>query len=300
MRISREQSVHRPYHKILRASLPFIVVLLIFQSCEKKSDSIIDSAVSPPAIVSARITPSTINTDTINIGPIRNPNDVLPLHIIAYATAASPTGILDITAVQYMVTDENSQAVLAEGILKNDGLAPDYAANDSIYSGSIDLQIQRAFVGKFVITMWGEDESGGQSNAILQSLQIDRLNHPPVLSRLDLDTLIALGGDDHVLLIHVTATDTDGQADIQKVFFNSFLPSGSPSSGNPFLRYDDGGTVVREGVTSGDLFAGDSIYTLTVRLPRTTTPGAYRFEFHAVDRSLAQSNIIIQTVRVTN
>jgi hypothetical protein len=287
-------------HKIFCASALLIVLLLVFQSCEKKSDAIIDSAVNPPRMLSATITPSVINTDTINIGPVRNPDDVLDLHIVAYATAASPTGASGIKSVFFTVLDESSQANLAEGELKNDGLGPDISANDSTYSGTIDLQIRRIDVGRFNVTMWSEDESGNQSNAILQPLDIERLNHSPVLSGLKLDTLIALEGDDHHLVIQISAADADGQADIQKVFFNSFLPSGSPSRDNPFLMFDDGGTVDHNGYTSGDAVAGDGVYTLTVLLPRTTTPGNYRFEFHAVDRSLAQSNVIIQTVQVTN
>jgi len=51
-------------------------------------------------------------------------------------------------------------------------------------------------------------------------------------------------------------TDLDGQSDILKVFFNSFLPpNGSPASGNPFFLYDDGNA----NTISGDQIPGMAI-----------------------------------------
>jgi len=94
--------------------------------------------------------------------------------------------------------------------------------------------------------------------------------------------------------LSIKATDPDGQSDIQKVFFNSYRPDGSPSTGNPFQMFDDGNFNGQ----SGDSEAGDGIYSLTVQLPTTTQRGTYRFVFQATDRSGAQSNEVSHLLRV--
>jgi hypothetical protein len=53
-----------------------------------------------------------------------------------------------------------------------------------------------------------------------------------------------------------------------------------------------------DGVSGGDTVANDGIYSLRVSLPPTTVTGTYRFEFQAVDRSAASSNIIVHRLTV--
>jgi hypothetical protein len=58
--------------------------------------------------------------------------------------------------------------------------------------------------------------------------------------------------------------------------------------------YDDGGGAIigEPDVRSGDRIEGDSVYTLTIALSPTVTPGTYRFEFQAFDRLNAVSGIL--------
>ena len=64
--------------------------------------------------------------------------------------------------------------------------------------------------------------------------------------------------------------------------------------------FDDGsGSVIfPPSLTSGDAFKGDGVFTLTVQLPPSTTPGSYRFDFYARDVSGAVSGVLSHTVEV--
>ena len=79
--------------------------------------------------------------------------------------------------------------------------------------------------------------------------------------------------------------DRQSLADVDSVYFNSYLPGGNPSSGNPFSMFDNGLPFDPQNpVAVGDAVAGDGIYTLTIFLPSTASPGEYRFEFFGRDR----------------
>jgi len=119
----------------------------------------------------------------------------------------------------------------------------------------------------------------------------NQINIAPVISNLVAPDTVTIGSDSTFIFISVDASDANGLNDIDRVFFNSFLPNGDPSSGNPFIMYDNG--------TNGDLTPGDGTYSLLIVLPPTgVTLGAYRWEFQAYDRGNKVSNVIIHYIEV--
>jgi hypothetical protein len=280
--------------------LPFAVVLgiLSFSGCEKNYDTVIDSAVSAPVASDARFSLSKVFTDTIyNSEGVKKSDDLLTIRGIASVMIFHSGGKMEVASVKFSLIDDQSLSLVSEGSLLNDGIFPDQNAIDNIYSRSIDFQIRRVFVGKMTLSLWSEDQSGSLSNTFLLPLEIIRRdNQKPFLSDLMMDSLVARSDIDQFLQLKIKVSDPDGQSDILKVSFNSYRPSGTPSIGNPFQMYDDG----NENQLSGDLIAGDGIYGVIIRLPVTATIGKYRFEFHAVDRSLESSNVIIKYMEITN
>lgn len=265
----------------------------ILSSCEKKDSSVIDSIGSAPKLSASSLSISTINTDTINIGPTRNPDDVLPISVNAFTIVVSG-GVTPVSSVQFIARDEKGSNVLATGTLADDGNPPDSQINDSLYSGKVTFQILRSTVGVFPVELFAQDAAGFRSNSSILSVRIVRLNRAPVLSDLVAPDTVKLSSGDQLLQLRVTAKDSDGVADIRRVSFNSFKPDGSPSSQNPFQMFDDGQT----GGTSGDILAGDQIYSLKILLPAITEPGIYRFEFQALDLSNVGSNVIIHQILI--
>ena len=262
-----------------------VCVLLI--SCEKQDSTLIDSAGASPFILSASITPAVIDTDTINVGTERKPEDVLLLSIKTHATITHPNDLEDITATA-RIFGESGGSSLSSSILLDDGNNADSTKGDGVFSGWNTFEIKRSDIGFFRVEIVSEDARGFKSSTHILPLQIVRNNQPPVISNLQAPDTIRLNSPGTSFLISVQASDPDGLADIRQVIFNSFLPTGQPSTNNPFRLYDDG--------TNGDQLAGNGTYSLQIGRPTNTGP--YRFEFQAFDRSNEVSNIIIHTITV--
>jgi len=276
------------------------LLLLVLASCEKKSESILDSSLSVGRLEYAILQPGIINTDTVMVGSERKGTDTLKLTVTARAALRrSDIGSAE-QSVEYELWNQDRTSLHSAGKLRDDGVSPDHVKGDAVFAGRIEFQIVRSVVGTFQADVWATSQYGLTSPAHRIPLSLVRLNQPPQLSDLIAPDTLRLGTQNQFLLLQVRATDPDGLADIKRVSFNSFRPDGSTSSGNPFAMYDDGSEAIisQPDIRSGDKTKGDGIYSLTVVLPPTTTAGLYRFVFQAIDRSDAASNTITHHISV--
>ncbi len=257
---------------------PFAVGLscIFLSGCEKKYDTVINSAGNAPFVSNATSSLSIINTDTMNVGIERKANDLLTIEGIVTIKVFHLEGKKAISAVKYSVMVDDSSTILGTGLLNDEGIPPDQIADDSIYSGYVQFQFERVLVGKLTLSLWSENQTGDLSNTILLPLTIVRINHPPVISDLispdtiNLSTTTTFENSLKVL-------NPDGQGDIKSVL--RFTPSGKKLQ----------------------LYAiNDSIYTEQVSLNPPPSLGPYTFRFCAVDRSNDTSNILIKTIVITN
>jgi hypothetical protein len=121
---------------------------------------------------------------------------------------------------------------------------------------------------------------------------IKATNNPPALADLQAPATISRSVTPNLYVLSVRASDQDVPCDrLSRVFFNSFLPNGNPSTGNPFAMRDDG--------QQDDAVANDGRYSLTIQVPPNTTLGNYRFEFQAEDSRGTLSAKIIHNITVT-
>ncbi len=277
-----------------------VLAMLAIVGCQTDEDTIVDPFHLPPFLSRLVVSPTAINTDTINVGPQRLPTDSLTIKLMASAQVSDPEGLSDVKEVTARIFRPASQTLIQDAQLHDDGKAPDVTAADGTFTGLISFKIVRSDVGDFRIDAAASDGAGLMSNLLSSSMTILRLNRPPLVSELSSPDTVSVGSSTVLLKLSVRATDPDGQGDIQKVFFNSFRPDGSPSTGNPFEMYDDGSekVIFQPDIRSGDSFKGDGVYTLTIQLPPTAAKGTYRFEFQATDRSGAASNITIHRITV--
>ncbi len=273
------------------STIYFILIFAIIGGCEKQPSHPIDSTIEVSSLQSATLSLSTINTDTINVGPERKPDDLLPIRLRAYATPypLSPEG----AKTRFSLVLGETQRILASGDLRNDGIAPDAIASDGTFSGYVDFQIERSAVSLLQLELWSEDKNRNRGTSTILSITIIRSNQPPALSNLAAPDTVPIGNQNRTILLQVRASDPDGQSDIRRVIFNSFRPDGSPSLGNPFSMFDDGDTA-----NSGDPVRGDGIFSLRVAPSPPTASQTYRFEFQAFDRSNAGSNIITHFITI--
>jgi hypothetical protein len=263
---------------------PFTVALIIIflSGCEKRYDTVVDSVGIAPVLSDARFSLSVVNTDTINIGAERRPDDQLTIRGVASVRVVHFEDIKEIKTVRCSVIKALSSSSNGDGILHDDGVFPDQIANDSTYSGYVDFQILRVEVGEYCITFWSENRSGYihsqdqhyQSDIALLPLTIVRLNHPPIISNLFAPITISLLNTT-TFSISLKVLDPDGQQDIKSV-----------------LRFTPSGKILR-------IYAeNDSIYSEIVTLNPPPSLGPYLFRFCAVDRSNDTSNILTKTIEI--
>lgn len=286
---ARQASFRLLFGRLILSPL-FIWIAFLFAGCEKKESSIIDSQGTPPQLTQVTLSPSQINSDTINVGSNRQPEDVLTISTTVVAriqgSSSSPT------SAHYTVSSSDSLRIVSQGTLVDDGLSPDQSKGDGLFTANASFQIRRVQVGKYVVEVYAQSPDGYRSNSLISNLVVFRGNHAPVISGLSAPDTIKLGGQSQVLLLTLRASDPDGLGDVAKVVFSSFRPDGSASGGNPFAMYDDGSAM------HGDEIAGDGIFSLLVSLPASTQVGTYRFEFQAFDRSNESSNVIVHRISV--
>jgi len=152
--------------------------------------------------------------------------------------------------------------------------------------------------GLYELAFRAVDNTNGVGPAALQTLRAVRdassgRNQPPLVSDLVAPATISRSAVPNTYLMSIMAQDPEagcGDA-LTRVFFNSFLPSGSPATGNPFLMRDDG--------QGGDAVAGDGRYSLTIQITSQNATGTYRFDFQAEDQFNNLSNKVSHAITVT-
>lgn len=259
--------------------------------CERISQSAVDPSYRPPVLMQVSSSLSAINTDTMNVGSTRKPEDVLPISLTVTAKLP-PDDVRIISTVQVRITDPDASDPLSTSSMLDDGAPPDQVKGDGVYSATASFQIQRYQVGVFMLEVVAVGVNDYRSNTLLLAINIFRGNHAPVASIIQAADTVNLGNDSQLLTLRLRVIDEDGLPDVTRVSFNSYRPDGSASSGNPFQMYDDGTA------THGDEKSGDGIFSLLVTLPPTTQPGTYRFEFQAFDRSNAASTLLVHRITV--
>ena len=181
--------------------------------------------------------------------------------------------------------------------MSDNGVLPDTTAGDGRYSVQINISnIQCLLVGAYKIQYVAQNGETLFSNLITSVFPVvNTANLPPSLSGLIApDSIVVPVSGENVKVLSVFVTDPDGLCDINSVYFNSFKPNGSPSSGNPFAMFDDGNIP-----DHGDTVAGDGRYSLKIAINSgQTTFGPFKFVYEAMDNSSALSNQIIDTINV--
>ncbi|MCI0706114.1 MAG: hypothetical protein L0Y80_01335 [Ignavibacteriae bacterium] len=261
----------------MKRLLLIFVGLFLLLSCEKTDDTVIDSVGISPFIVSASISPDTIDTDTIGTDP--NPDDVLELSVKTYATVTHPSGIENVT-VQARIFAANSGSFLSSTILLDNGNDVDSTMGDGVFSGWNTFEITRSEIGTFQVEIVAEYGISYQSSAHILPLQIVRNNVPPVLSNLQAPDTVDVSTTTE-FLITVQVADPNGLDDIKSV-------TRTTPSNNVYPLNDSG--------NNGDALAGDGIFSENVTLTPPPAPGSYEFRFQAFDKSNQGSNIILHTI----
>ncbi|MFC1562778.1 hypothetical protein ACFL4Z_01860 [candidate division KSB1 bacterium] len=225
-----------------------------------------------PPVLSNLIMPDTVSLD----------NEDIKYYI--FLDVIDPQGRNDIKEVKGKVYYPYFPVPSLDIFLKHEGIPSDIlrGENNFVYIFQPN-DIAKRGAGEYSILFFAEDKEGNRSSTSHGTIYFhsENENLPPVIEYVNLpDTVSSSAG---TILIEAKVTDINGRGDIQKVYFNSFLPDGKPSTGNPFYMFDDGSELSLEGGVSGDRIKDDGIYSRRVIVP-PTAEGNYLFIFYAVDK----------------
>ena len=275
----RRHPVLHPFYFLFLLS---IGISLFAFSCEGTHSEIIDTLGIPPQITGATLSPSVVNSDTINIAAERKPEDILPYSVNVTTRIFHPSGQDHIIEPRVTFGRSSRTLDISGTDLRDDGIFPDLSVGDSIFTGRLQFSLMRSEIGSFYAESSAFDTEGYVSNTIRVPFTLLRLNQPPTLSNLQAPDTVNLSIQSS-FLITVQAADPDGLSDILSV------TRMTPSSLVLFLN-DNG--------INGDVTSGDGVYTETVSLSPPPPVGSYAFTFKATDRSNAASQVINKTIVV--
>lgn len=275
--------------KIQKSNLYIVLfalfISILFSSCEKKDDSIIDPSYKSPLLSNLYKSKDTVFTTST--APIIN---------LISAVSVNPNEGEDIKSVTCKIYSPDN-ILLATYAMLDDGISPDTIAGDYRYSCTINItNISCLLIGQYSIQLIAENTAGLLSNQINSSLVVVLTNNQaPIVSGLYAPDSIAIpleGSSVNVLSVNVL--DSNGYCDIKKVFFNSHRPDSTITGGSPFVMYDDGNIDVH-----GDTTAGDGRFSLKIQVPSTqTTVGWFTFKYQAEDNSGLLSNQLIGRIYI--
>lgn len=297
-------------------TLHYLLILGIFfsYSCEYEKSGTIDPNFSAPYLFTVTLSHDSLNLDSPSPGIIDSLGDnkyQISISVTGkgYHNPSSPVtgGILKIfkpdTSAPFMKTNLPTQVLLSDTIS---------------FTKLISFILKRSDIGYLRLSFLLQTSSGLTSNIQEKGLLITRKNTPPRIEKISMPDSVTVGGipsKDSSFLITANIFDSDGINDIDKVYFYSLKPDSTLARcGDSFTMEDDGSEKDLNppyNVKSGDLIAGDGIFSLKVQLltyslntrcppPDTlwTQRGTYTFTFHAVDKSGVLSDSVSQTIEV--
>ena len=278
----------------LRLLSPFI--LLHLQACSDNQFPAIDSRGSVPFVRDARLTPDSINLDTFT--PV---NGTYTVSLSARIGVTDADGLQDIAEVGADVVRPGTGSVILHASLHDDGNAPDIAPGDGLYSGTIQISLQRPQAGEHQVRIVARDSKGFESNTLSPSLFLLRNNSTPRLDPASLqapDTVDLPVGGAVLVTMSISATDSDGLGDVRQVYFTN-LASSNPALA--FILQDDGSAnpPIQFSLRSGDILPGDGIFTITIPLvDGQAARRTNRFSFKARDSFGAISDSLVHLLTV--
>ena len=260
------------YYYVMRKSYFFLVPLLIW-GCEQTYENVIDTSTE-----NYQVTSIVGVKDTVDL---KVPGDsILNLRMIF-----SPQSIVNKPYFNIIASDNsqlNSFPVEMEEVSAN------------VFENQYVLTSQNP-IGDYTIyfSVTGFDDVNKQVATANFYFDNGQDNIPPVISNsvIEPDTVVVT--QPTIIFTSIEVSDSNGQNDIQEVYFISYRPD-STTNGNKVQLFDDGSCcpIPPFNQPSGDLVAGDGIFTRTIQVDQTNQKGTYRFEFQAEDRLGALSNII--------
>ncbi|MFA6234576.1 MAG: choice-of-anchor X domain-containing protein [Bacteroidota bacterium] len=271
---------------MIQKTLLLLVCTAFFAVGCSDDTAVVESTFSNSAILlnDMQLSSYVVDTDTVDVvqGQTKSANDPVNIRLQLQVSTTNPDRV---GSLRFEIRLDGKTNVLYAG-----DLLP--SATPEIWTANIVFERKRGDVGDYRVDVIGTDDAGISANSAHAKFRILFGSRPPVIIAVTAPDTVDLQLQTLIIFITAEVSDESGLADIRQVTFNLFLPSGKPSASNPQILRDDASPL------SGDVTAGDGIYSITVQMPPDTPKGEYRFEFRALDYSNLTSNVVIHKLIV--
>lgn len=250
-----------------------LITGVIFFSCEKESDNVIDPSYISPLISDLYKSKDSVLTTSFT-----------PLIDLNVSVSVSANGGSSIQRVECKVNSPDGTPAGLFTMFDN-GVSPDSAANDGRYACNVKFNnISCLLVGQYTFSVYAYNIDNLISNQINSGFFVlNTQNFPPVIVNTDLpDSVVRPVTGQFDLTIKATVIDTNGACDVNEVYFDAYRPNGNyigriqmSNSGNNLYSFTN--PVLPSGA--------DSSY------------GYFRYLFQATDNSNAQSIVVADSIK---
>jgi hypothetical protein len=258
---------------LLKKIAPIILLSILVAACQKTSETIVDTLQPINVQLIAFVGDDSI--DIANYHPNNSPPFVISDSFLVTIAPLAGFSFLNVS-----VQNDSGNILFTESYSSLHG--------DSI-GGTFYFMPASIYVGSLIYSFTAYNNDGTPGNYQTKVVRVfNSASNPPVVDSVSAPDSLMISTDTVTTVLTAYVHDPFGLNDISKVYFNVTKPDGTPSTGNPFLMYDDGGASHSPGDV--DPTPNDGHYTLGISLPPNTTIGTYTFTFYASNRSGILSN----------
>jgi len=268
----------------MKKSISIILGILVLSAgCDSISDSVIDSGANEIKVLSVNVPSKIIYTDS---------STSLTIKLEVEDKSAVKSVWCKIVFSDGSITVNKNVAMLDNGDTESNG---DVLENDNIFSGKVLISDEYPS-GYYNIEFYINEITGASVKAAVARFEFDNAqdNIAPVLSELNIPSQIQRN---ERFTFSVKAVDENGSHDIKSVFYELFTPNGTQVSNSEnlteFPMFDNG--LEQQ---NGDLFDGDSVYSVYLTFPGDVETGSWQFKFSAKDRGGKTSNQLTHNLDV--
>jgi hypothetical protein len=246
------------------------VILLAAASCERQNGGITDPVFSPSLILDGSLARNALYLDSASVYVVQNGDGSYTITdtITAFVRPAALSSA--VSQMSYHVVRRS--ATMASGILRRSASLSDSVR--AVFQGVFSMQIERGEAGTFMVGISASRSDGGASPSIVLPLLIARANAVPLPGVPNVRQLTVTAADSVRFFASIAVADSDGLNDITRV---EARVHGSNDSATVLELRDDGS------LASGDLAAGDGVFSTLLWVTPTVSLSQVVFEFSATD-----------------
>ena len=260
-----------------------ILIPFLFWGCQKSFNTVVDS--QPVNIQVVKVT----TADSVSYNQA---DSTFVISVQLNSSSGVKSVEANIFSPDYNQLNNAPVILYDNGDIANNG---DVKQGDNVFSNKFPLSTYYPN-GSYTIQYFITDESNNTQMEAVHSFGYSnkQTNNAPVISDISMPNAVSFGTS---FIFSIKVNDGNGLSDIDSVYYQLFKPDGTliinSQNISKFPLSDIGDTG-----TTGDVTAGDGIYTNKLTFPAGQASGSWKFQFIAVDREGLQSNIITQHIVV--